>query len=190
MRQLCREENAELSVVVAVSRSGEHGPHKAVCSSIRLIAGQGVEGDAHLGETTQHRSRAANDPTLPNLRQVHLIASELHAELQGAGFEVKPGEMGENVTTSGIDLLRLPVGTRMRLGETAIIEITGLRNPCRQLDGVQPGLMEATLDRDEEGRLLRKAGVMAIVLASGEVRAGDPIEIERPPEAHRPLEPV
>ena len=132
----------------------------------------------------------ARDPSQPNLRQVHLIHAELHDELQQAGFAVSPGQMGENVTTRGVDLLGLPAGTRLRLGETATVEVTGLRNPCAQLDGIQPGLMAATLDRDEDGRLIRKAGIMAIVLASGKVQPGDAIQVELPPEPHRPLEPV
>ncbi len=157
---------------------------------MRLLAGLGVEGDAHLGETVKHRSRVRRDPTQPNLRQAHLIHAELHDELRAAGFAVAPGEMGENITTRGVDLLGLPTGTRLHLGETAVVEMTGLRNPCAQLDTIQPGLMAATLDRDDEGRLIRKAGVMAIVLASGEVRPGDAIRVELPPEPHQPLEPV
>jgi MOSC domain-containing protein YiiM len=149
-----------------------------------------VEGDAHAGETVQHLSRVRRDPTQPNLRQVHLIHSELHDELRAKGFEVEPGQMGENVTTRGLDLLALPVGARLRLGEEAVVEVTGLRNPCKQLDGIQPGLMEATLEREEDGELVRKAGIMGVVLAGGEVRAGDEIAVELPPEPHRALGPV
>jgi MOSC domain-containing protein YiiM len=159
-------------------------------AGIRLLAGLGVEGDAHMGATVKHRSRVARDPSVPNLRQVHLIHAELHDELAHAGFALAPGRMGENVTTRGVDLLGLPTGTRLRLGATAVVEITGLRNPCTQLDGIQPGLMAATLDRDPQGRLIRKAGVMAVVHAGGEVRPGDPISVELPPEPHRALEPV
>jgi MOSC domain-containing protein YiiM len=158
--------------------------------SIRLLAGLGVEDDAHMGVTVQHRSRVARDPNQPNLRQVHLIPAELHDELCGRGFTVRPGEMGENITTRGIDLLRLPVGTRLHLGPTAIIEITGLRNPCAQLDRLQSGLKEAVLGRDAQGHLIRKAGVMGIVLHGGEVRPADPVRIEWPSEPHQPLEPV
>jgi MOSC domain-containing protein YiiM len=157
---------------------------------IRLLAGLGVEGDAHLGATVKHRSRVARDPSRPNLRQVHLIHAELHAELLAAGFAVSPGDMGENITTRGIDLLKLPAGTQLHIGSMAVIEVTGLRNPCAQLDHFQPGLMAAVLDRDEHGNLIRKAGVMGIVLAGGSVQPGDPIHIELPPEPHRPLEPV
>jgi len=132
----------------------------------------------------------ARDPGRPNLRQVHLIHAELHDELRGAGFAVSAGQMGENVTTRGVDLLGLPAGSRLHLGATAVVQITGLRNPCVQLDGIQPGLMAATLARDEHGGLVRKAGVMGIVVAGGEVRAGDAIRVERPPEPHRSLEPV
>ena len=149
-----------------------------------------MEGDAHLGETVQHRSRVARDPTQPNLRQVHLIHGELHDELTTRGFDVGPGDMGENVTTRGVDLLALPTGTRLRLGDEAVVEVTGLRNPCVQLDRFQPGLMAAVLDRDADGGLRRLAGVMAVVLTSGDVRPGQPIEVEHPPEPHQRLEPV
>jgi MOSC domain-containing protein YiiM len=178
------------AVVIAVSRSPGHTMSKPNEGSIRLLAGLGVEGDAHLGPTVKHRSRVAKDPTVPNLRQVHLIHAELHDELEAAGFRLAPGVMGENVTTRGIDLLGLPTGARLRLGGEAVVEITGLRNPCYQLNGLQPGLMKATLDRDADGNLVRKAGIMAVVLAPGEVRPGDPIEIDLPPEPHRKLEPV
>jgi MOSC domain-containing protein YiiM len=177
-------------VVVAVSRSAKHTMSKPNEESIRLLEGLGVEGDAHLGETVKHRSRVARDPAQPNLRQVHLIHAELHDELRHAGFTISPGQMGENVTTAGVDLLGLPAGTRLRLGASALVEVTGLRNPCAQLDGIQPGLMAATLDRDEHGNLIRKAGIMAVVIAGGEVRPGDPIEIELPPEPRHPLTPV
>jgi len=178
------------SIVVAVSRSQTHTFSKPVQDSIRLLAGLGVEGDAHLGATVKHRSRVARDPKVPNLRQVHLIHSELHDELRATGFVLAPGEIGENVTTRGIDLLGLPAGTRLRLGPDAVVEVTGLRNPCYQLDNFQPGLMAATLARDTDGKLVRKAGVMGIVLAGGEVRAGDAIAVELPPAPHRPLLPV
>jgi MOSC domain-containing protein YiiM len=177
-------------IVTAVSRSPTYTFSKPNQASIRLRAGLGVQGDAHLGETVKHRSRVARDPSQPNLRQVHLIHAELHDELRTAGFTVSGGQMGENVTTRGLDLLALPTGTRLHLGDTAIVEVTGLRNPCVQLDGFQQGLMAATLDRDEHGNLIRKAGVMSIVLADGEVRPGDAIRVELPPVPHRPLEPV
>jgi MOSC domain-containing protein YiiM len=176
--------------VAAVSRSGAHTFGKANHDAIRLLAGLGVEGDAHLGVTVKHRSRVARDPTQPNLRQVHLIHGELHDELAAAGFAVSPGEMGENVTTRGIDLLALPVGARLHLGDAAVVEVTGLRNPCVQLDRFQPGLMAAVLGHDEHGGLVRKAGIMGVVLAGGEVRPGDPVHVELPPEPRRPLEPV
>jgi MOSC domain-containing protein YiiM len=163
---------------------------KPVEDRIRLLAGLGVEGDAHQGKTVKHRSRVARDPTRPNLRQVHLIHAELFDELRAAGFDVKPGEMGENVTTRGISLLALPTGTRLHFSEGAVAEVTGLRNPCAQLNRIRPGLMAATLDRDAEGHLVRKAGIMAIVLEGGEVRPGDPIRVELPSAPHRPLEPV
>ena len=177
-------------VVTAVSRSATHTLTKPNQGSIRLLTGLGVEGDAHLGETVKHRSRVARDPSQPNLRQVHLIHAELHDELQAAGFAVSAGQMGENITTRGVDLLGLPTGTRLRLGDTAVVEVTGLRNPCAQLDRIRPGLMAATLGRDDRGKLVRKAGVMGVVLAGGEVRPGDPIRVEPPPPPHRPLNPV
>ena len=177
-------------VVTAVSRSPTHTLSKPNRDGIRLLTGLGVEEDAHRGETVKHRSRVARDPSQPNLRQVHLIHAELHDELRAAGFAVAPGQMGENVTTRGLDLLALPTGTRLHLGDAATVEVTGLRNPCAQLDRIQPGLMAATLDRDERGNLVRKAGVMAVVVAGGEVRPGDPIRVELPPAPHRPLAPV
>lgn len=182
--------NSARGVVAAVSLSERHTVGKQARNRIRLLAGLGVEGDAHLGRTVQHRSRVRRDPTLPNLRQVHLIHAELHEELRASGFDVSPGEMGENVTTRGVDLLALPAGARLRLGEAAVVEVTGLRNPCVQLDGVRPGLMAATLARDPHDRLVRKAGVMSIVVVGGDVHPGDPIIVELPPGAQRPLEPV
>ena len=176
--------------VVAVARSDRHTFSKDTDTAIRLLAGLGVEGDAHAGETVKHRSRVAADPTQPNLRQVHLVHAELFEELGERGFAVAPGDIGENVTTRGVALLALPTGTRLHLGGTAVVEVTGLRNPCAQLDSFQPGLMAAVLDRDAAGRLVRKAGIMGVVLMGGEVRPGDPIRVTLPPEPHRPLERV
>ena len=178
------------AIVTAVSLDPAHAFSKAGRDRIRLIAGEGVEGDAHRGTTVKHRSRVARDPTQPNLRQVHLLHAELHDELRARGFDVDAGVMGENVTTRGLDLLGLPTGTRLRLGDRAVVELTGLRNPCVQLDRYQQGLMAAVLDRDAEGRLVRKAGVMAVVLTGGEVRAGDAIGVEMPAGPHRLLVPV
>jgi MOSC domain-containing protein YiiM len=177
-------------VVTAVSLGAGHEFSKPNRERIRLLAGLGVEGDAHLGQTVQHLSRVARDPTQPNLRQVHLIHAELHDELRAGGFTVLPGEMGENVTTRGVDLLALPTGTRLHLGGTAVVEVTGLRNPCAQIDRFQPGLLAAVLGRDEHGGLVRKAGVMAVVLASGDVFPGDGVRVELPAEPHRALVPV
>jgi MOSC domain-containing protein YiiM len=177
-------------IVEAVNRSASHTLKKPEQQRIQLLAGLGVEGDAHMGVTVKHRSRVARDPSQPNLRQVHLIHAELHDELNARGFTVCAGEMGENITTRGIDLLQLPVGTRLHLGAGAVVEITGLRNPCRQLDHIQPGLMAAVLDQDAQGNLVRKAGVMGVVISGGEVQPTDPIRIELPSEPHRPLEPV
>lgn len=176
-------------VVVAVSAKAKHGVDKPNQAVIRLLAGEGVEGDAHCGATVKHRSRWRRDATQPNLRQAHLLHAELFEELAAKGFAVTPGLMGENVTTRGIDLLDLPTGAIVRLGRDAAVRITGLRNPCYQLDELQPGLMAACLDK-RGGELVRKAGVMGVVLAGGEVRAGDPIVIELPPEPREPLKPV
>jgi hypothetical protein len=178
------------AVVVAVARSGTHSFSKQPCDAIRLAAGLGVEGDSHMGSTVKHQSRVRRDPTMPNLRQVHLIHAELVEELRGQGFAISPGDIGENVTTRGIDLLALTAGSRLRLGQAAVIEITGLRNPCVQLDRFMPGLMAATLNRDVDGTVTRKAGVMAIVVNGGEVRSGDDIEVDLPPHPHHPLAPV
>ena len=179
-----------MAVVVAVSRSPTHTLTKPAADRIRLLAGLGVEGDAHQGVTVKHRSRVARNPETPNLRQVHLMHAELFEELREAGFAVAAGQMGENVTTRGVDLLGLPRGALLHLGDEAVAEVTGLRNPCRQLDRIQPGLMAATLAHDAAGNLIRKAGVMGIVAAGGEVRGGDPIRVELPQGPHDPLLPV
>lgn len=178
------------AVVTAVSRSATHDLVKPTAEHITLVAALGVEGDAHAGVTVKHRSRVARDPDQPNLRQIHLIHAELHDELRDAHFDVAPGQMGENVTTRGIELLNLPTGTRLHLGATAVVEVQGLRNPCAQLDSIQPGLMAATLGRDADGNIVRKAGVMATVIESGDVRPEDVIRAEFPPAPHTPLEPV
>jgi len=178
------------AIVTAVSRSRNHTFSKRNELMIRLAAGLGVEGDAHMGKRVKHRYHAAKNPEAPNLRQVHLMHEELFDELRAGGFDVGPGAIGENVTTRGIDLLALPKGARLRLGAEAVIEITGLRNPCRQIDAFQRGLTAAVLDRDPEGRLIRKAGVMAIVIAGGDVKAGDVITVELPTGELRALLPV
>lgn len=176
--------------VTAVAASPGHTMAKPERAVVRLVAGIGVEGDAHRGATVKHRSRVRRDPTRPNLRQVHLIGAELHDRLRDEGFDLAPGEMGENVTTEGLDLLGLPTGTRLRLGDDAVVEVTGLRNPCTQLDGLRPGLMAAVLGRAPDGALVRLAGVMAVVVAGGEVRPGDAIGVEQPAPPHHPLVPV
>jgi MOSC domain-containing protein YiiM len=176
--------------VVAVHRSSSHSFNKYAEPAITLVEGLGVEGDAHAGRTVQHRSRVARDPSQPNLRQVHLLHAELFDELIRADFAVWPGDLGENITTRGIDLLALPAGTRLGLGAAAVIEVTGLRNPCVQIDRFQPGLMAAVLDRDAAGQLVRKAGVMAIVVQGGEVQVGDSIEVFLPAPPHQQLAPV
>ncbi len=176
--------------VLAVSAGPRHGFSKPNQLSIRLVEGIGVEGDAHSGATVKHRSRVARDPAKPNLRQVHLMHAELFDELLAAGFRVGPGELGENVTTRGLDLLALPEGARLHLGTGAVVELTGLRNPCYQLDDFQKGLMAATLDRDADDRLVRKAGVMAVVIAGGEVLRGDAIRVVLPAGPHKAMVPV
>lgn len=176
--------------VVGVSLARGHDFAKQPAFEIRLLTGLGVAGDAHMGETVKHRSRVAKDPTQPNLRQVHLIQAELFDELAVRGFKVAPAEMGENVTTRCIDLLALPEATRLQLGAEAVVEITGLRNPCIQIDRFQKGLMEAVLDRDAAGALIRKAGVMAVVIRGGDVRPGDTISVSLPSGTYRPSAPV
>ncbi|GGP25521.1 MOSC domain-containing protein [Silvimonas amylolytica] len=178
------------ATVSHVSLSPAHTFSKPNVASIHLLTGLGVEGDAHMGVTVKHRSRVAADPTQPNLRQVHLIHGELHDELASAGFNLQPGEMGENITTRGIDLLSLPQGTRLRIGPEVMIEVTGLRNPCGQLDHHKQGLTAAVLGRDKEGNLMRKAGVMGIVICGGGIRPGDAIHVVLPPLPHRKLERV
>lgn len=177
-------------IVVSVASSGEHSFSKPAREAIRLTAGLGVEGDAHAGQTVKHRSRVAKDPTQPNLRQVHLVASETLDDLAARGFRVGPGDIGENVLTRGIDLFALPQGAELHLGEQAVVRITGLRNPCAQLDRFQPGLMLAVLGRHHDGSVALRAGVMGIVLASGAVRAGDGIRVVLPDAPHRRLERV
>lgn len=179
-----------MGVVTAVSLRKGHHFSKTNSLSIRLLKGLGVAGDAHMGETVKHRSRVAKDPNQPNLRQVHLIHEELFDELAPKSFIVRPGDMGENITTRGVDLLALPTGTRLHLGGSAVVEITGLRNPCVQIDRFQKGLMAATLDKDGNGNLIRKAGVMSVVLAEGDVRPGDTVRVELPDRPHKPLLPV
>ena len=185
-----KQTSAATGTVVAVSLSRAHTFSKENRDSIRLLAGLGVEGDAHMGERVQHRSRVARDPDQPNLRQVHLIHAELFDELRGQGFDIFPGQIGENITTRGVHLLSLPVDTLLHIGPSAIVRVTGLRNPCLQLDEFSKGLMRALLDRDEEGNLVRKAGIMGIVLAGGEVRPGDQLRLTLPPTPHRTLERV
>ncbi len=176
--------------VVAVAARAGHLFSKDIRASIRLVAGEGVAGDAHRGVTVKHRSRVARDPTVPNLRQVHLIHAELFDELRGRGFEIAPGDIGENVTTRGLDLLGLGIGTVLEIGPAVRLEVTGLRNPCRQLDDFRPGLMQAVLDRDAHGALIRKAGIMAVVREGGEVHAGDAIRALAPDGPFRALVPV
>ena len=178
------------AAVVAVHTRPDHDLAKYPQGSITLIAGEGVAGDVHRGATRKHRARYRPTVEVPNLRQVHLIPAELFDELAGKGYPVAPGEMGENVTTTGLDLLALPTATRLRLGSEAVVELTGLRTPCYKLDRWQPGLMKAVLDRGPRRKLIRKAGVMAIVVAGGEVRAGDAIAVELPVGPHRALAPV
>ena len=176
--------------VVAVSRSPRHRFSKEPVDRVRLVEGYGVEGDAHAGATVQHRSRKRWRPHLPNLRQVHLLHAELLDDLRGQGFDLHPGDVGENVLVRGLDLLSLPTGTRLRLGADAVVEVTGLRNPCVQLDRFADGLMEAMLRREADGTLVRLAGVMAVVVAGGEVAQDDPVAVELPDGEPEPLRPV
>jgi len=176
--------------VRAVHRDSAHRFSKVPVDAIQLVVGLGVAGDAHFGSTVQHRSRVARDPSQPNLRQVHLIHGELHDELVARGFGVGPGDLGENITTRGVDLLGLPTGTRLLVGPSAVVVLTGLRNPCVQLDRFADGLMAAVLERDPNGGLVRKAGVMGVVVAGGVVRAGDAMAVEFPDGPRVALRPV
>lgn len=176
--------------VVAVHAKAVHRFSKDAWPVIELIAGQGVRGDAHCGVTVKHRSRVARDPNQPNLRQVHLLHEELWCGGKAAGFGLQPGQLGENITTRGIDLLALGTGTCLRIGGQAIVQVTGLRNPCAQIESFRPGLLAAVLDRAADGSLLRLAGVMAVVVQGGAVRPGDAVEVVRTAHRHHPLEPV
>lgn len=177
-------------LVIAVAMDDSHRFSKLIMPEITIIAGLGVEGDAHEGVTVKHRSRVRADPTQPNLRQVHLIHSELFDEVAAKGFRVGPADLGENITTKGIDLLGLPRGAHLKVGEEVVLEVTGLRNPCAQIDDFQRGLLSAVLDRGPNGELIRKSGVMSVVLAGGRVRAGDHIIVELPEPPFLPLERV
>ncbi len=179
-----------MATVIAVSRRRGHHFSKMPELSIRLVAGHGVEGDGHAGATVKHRSRVLRDPAQPNLRQVHLLHGELFDALRAQGFSVNPGDIGENILTRGVDLLGLPTGTRLQLVNTAMVELTGLRNPCIQLNRFLPGLLQATLEKGADGQLIRKSGVMAIVCATGDVHPGDPIVTCLPPMPHQNLAPV
>jgi len=176
--------------VIAVSSSPDHRFSKTPHEHVTIIAGIGVEGDAHSGTTVKHRSRVRRDPSQPNLRQVHLLHAELFDEVADHGHVVRPGDMGENITTRGIDLLHLPRGTRLQLGADAVVEITGLRNPCSQIEDFQPGLLAHMVGKDADGNIIRKAGVMSIVIQGGIVRPGDDIRVTLPPEPHVALEKV
>ncbi|MFB7946400.1 MOSC domain-containing protein [Kitasatospora phosalacinea] len=176
--------------VVAVSSNGAYSFTKPNRPGIRLLAGLGVEGDVHAGTTVKHRSRVRQDPSQPNLRQVHLMHAELFEELAAAGFTVEPGQLGENVTTRGVDLLALPVGALLHLGAEAVVEVTGLRNPCAQIDGFRPGLLKQVVHRNDDGTLVRRAGIMGVVRSGGEIRPGDGVTVTLPPEPHRPLDRV
>ncbi|MDM7890301.1 MOSC domain-containing protein [Curtobacterium caseinilyticum] len=180
----------ETGRVVAVGRDAEHRFSKPVVEEITLVAGWGVEGDAHAGATVQHRSRVARDPSQPNLRQVHLLHAEVFDEVAAAGHTVVPGDMGENVTTRGVDLLGLPTGTLLHLGDEASVRVTGLRNPCQQINDFDPGLLRAVLGRSEDGSVERKGGVMGVVVTGGTVRAGDAVRVELPAGEPQPLVPV
>jgi MOSC domain-containing protein YiiM len=168
------------ATVVAVSSKETPGIPKISRPEVMLVAGRGVEGDYHAGEFVRHRSRAAKTPDLPNRRQVHIIHSELFDEMAALGITVAPGRMGENITTRGLALLDLAPGARLHLGESAVVEVTGIRNPCNQLDAVDERLLAQVAIKSDDGSIIRKAGIMGIVVASGRVRPGDPIRVEMP----------
>ncbi|ASA57060.1 MOSC domain-containing protein [Vibrio gazogenes] len=179
-----------LAKVISVSKREGHHFSKSVVRSITLIQGEGVEDDGHRGKTVQHRSRVKADPTQPNLRQVHLIHAELFDELHEQGFDIEPAALGENITTCGIDLLSLPKGSLLQFPSGAEVSITGLRNPCPQIENYKKGLLSAVLSRDESGQVVRKAGIMGIVTVGGQVNAGDDIEVVFPHEPFEALERV
>ena len=176
-----------MSQIVAVSLGSKHTFSKKTADRITLLTGLGVEGDAHCGALVKHRYHVKKDPTKPNLCQVHLLQSELFEELAAKGFVIAPGEMGENITTSGLDLLNLPTGTILKLGKDAVVEVTGLRNPCILMNQFRPGLMAAVIERKSAGKVVKKAGIMSIVIAGGIVQPGDTIHVELPPQPWRPL---
>lgn len=176
------------ATVVGVSLDGEHRFTKTPVDVITLQAGLGVVGDAHAGATVQHRSRVAKDPGQPNLRQVHLMHQELFEELRERGFDLHSADLGENITTVGVDLLALPRGTTLRVGDTAQIEVTGLRNPCQQINGLMPGLLKEVLHRNADGSIDRRTGVMGVVITGGDIRPNDPIQVTLPNVPHEPLE--
>ena len=176
--------------VVGLHRSSQHTFSKEPCRGVTLLAGLGVEGDAHAGATVRHRSRVAADPTQPNLRQVHLLPREILERVRAAGHDVAPGDLGENVTTEGVDLHSLPTGTLLRIGDTALLALTGLRNPCGQIENFRAGLLAEVRGRDDDGRLQRWAGVMSVVVQGGAIRTGDTIAVQPPPPPHTPLERV
>jgi len=179
-----------MSTVAAVWSSAAHSFSKYARPELALIEGEGVEGDAHRGVTVKHRSRVAQDPTQPNLRQVHLIQGELFDELAAQGFSVQPGQLGENITTRGIALLDLPRGAELYIGADVVLRVTGLRNPCPQIENFEAGLLKAVVGKDADGQVVRKAGVMSIVLAGGIVKPGDAIGVRMPPQPHERLERV
>jgi MOSC domain-containing protein YiiM len=172
--------------VIAVAQDGIHRFSKTIAPEIRLLDGLGVEGDAHCGALVKHRSRVRVDPTQPNLRQVHLFQSELFQEFARKGFPVAPADLGENITTRGIDLLSLPCDTVLHIGETAKVKITGFRNPCAQIDIFLPGLLSAVLVRKPK-ELIRQTGVMGVVVEGGIVRAKDAIIAHFPAGPHEAL---
>ena len=175
---------------VAVHCNALHTFCKPAAPAIELIAGHGVLGDAHFGTTVQHRSRVAKDPTQPNLRQVHLLQAELLDELQANGYPVAPGQLGENITTRGLAVLALSAGTQLKIGQGTVLRVTGLRNPCAQIENFHSGLLAAVLGRADDGALVRKAGVMCVVELGGTVQAGDAITVLLQPNQHVPLQPV
>ncbi|MGN6204034.1 MOSC domain-containing protein [Humibacter sp.] len=189
-RETTAEQDAVTARVVSVSRDEAHRFSKPRVEEIRLIEGWGVEGDAHAGTTVQHLSRVARDPHQPNLRQVHLVHSELFDEVRRNGYDVEPGQLGENITTAGLDLLALPTGTVLHIGESASIRLTGLRNPCEQINGLAPRLMKEMVFRLPDGTVVRKAGVMSVVLTGGIVRPGDAVRAELPSGEQTAMEPV
>ena len=177
----------ERASVVAVSKDEYHRFSKVPCTQITLIKGVGVRGDTHSGVTVQHLFAVEQDPRQPNLRQVHLLQQEFLDQARDQGYELTPGDLGENILTDDLDLVGLWQDTLLHIGSQAVVRVSGLRNPCAQIDSFRPGLLQVAVRRDLKGDVVRKAGIMGVVTTGGVVHPGDEIEVEWPAQPHRRL---